>query len=111
MVGENVDDIRHGHFKNNVHTAFQVKTEANFHLTALFERVDSKIDLLVVDRIEILLTSLFAHGSSLTFVMACDEREGKVEAANEYQQQCDKLYNSFVLHFGFLCYLFDTLHF
>jgi hypothetical protein len=34
--------------------------------------------------------------------MAGHEREGKVEAANENQNDCDKFYNSFGLHFVIL---------
>ena len=73
VVGEHIDDIGHRHLEDYVHTAFQVKTQANLHLTALLQRVDAHIHLLVVD----------------------------LEAAHEHQKHCDYFYNSFVLHFDF----------
>ena len=35
VVGKHGDNIGHRHLKNNVHTALEVKTQANLHLTAL----------------------------------------------------------------------------
>ena len=46
-----------------------------------------------------MMVSASAHSCSLTLVVVRHEREGKVEGANEYQNDCDKFYNSFVLHF------------
>ena len=104
VVGKCCDNVGHRNLKNHVHTTFQVESETDFHLTALLEGVRTQINLLVLDRIEVLLTCNLAHSGSLILIMACHKREGEVEYAHKNKHECNKLYNSFVLHFVLIYY-------
>ena len=102
VVGQYGYHIGYRHLEDDVHTTLQVQTETDFHLAALLEGIHSKINFLVHDGIKILLSGLLAHGSRLVGVVAGDKREGQIEYADKHERYCDKLYNSFVLHFVFI---------
>ena len=99
VVGENGDNVWYRHFEDYIHTALQVKSEADLHFSALLKRISAEVHFFVHDRVEVFLSCLFAHRCRLVFVVASNEREGEIEYAHQYQDKCDKLYNSFVLHF------------
>ena len=105
VVSQHGNNIRHRHLEDYIHTALQVESEADFHFPALLKWISSEIHFLVHDRVEVLLSSLLAHGSRFVLIVACHEREGKIEYTHQYQNQCDKLYNSFVLHFVIIIFL------
>ena len=68
MVGKNIDNVGNGNLKNNVHTAFQVKSKTDLCLQALLVRIDAQIlhRVLVV-----LLFDWILYLSCLTVIVVC----------------------------------------
>ena len=83
VVGQHVDNVGHGNFKYDIHTALQVKAEPDLCLKALLVRVDTQI----LDRIlVILLRNRVLDLCCLTVIVACRHRERQVEDTCERQE-------------------------
>ena len=67
MISQILYDIWNGDLKDDIHTAFQVKTQANLGLKALLVRIDTQ----VLDRIFVILLGNWVFNlSSLAVVIA-----------------------------------------
>ena len=82
VVGECLDDIGHAHFEDDIHAAFEVKTESDACLKALLVRVDAEIlhRILVV-----LLCNGIFNLRCLAVIVLCGNREREVEDARQRQ--------------------------
>ena len=90
VVGKYSHHIGHRHLKDNVHTALQVESKSDLHLTALLVGVHAKeIHFLVHNRVDVFPSCLFAHGSRLVIVVTGHEGERQVEHAYQHKRPCD----------------------
>ena len=96
VVGEVLEYIRNAHFKDDVHTALEVKTETDLCFETLLIRVDAKIlhGVLVV-----LLCDRILYLRSLAVIVLCGSREREIEDTCKRQKDGCYNYNTFVLHF------------
>ena len=105
VVGQCLDNVRYTYLQNNVHTAFQVQTQANAHLTAFLQCPYIEIDLVVLQRIQIavcyVLTFSLCKCLGFALIVIGHEREAQIEEAHQSKQEREKLYKSFVLHCNF----------
>ena len=58
VVGQRLHYVRYGNLQNDVHTTFQVQTQPDFHLTTLFQRVNSQPHLLILHGIQVMCRTL-----------------------------------------------------
>ena len=105
VVGEVLEYVGNAHFEDDVHTAFEVKTETYLCFETLLIRVDAKIlhGVLVV-----LLCDRILYLRSLAVIVFCGSREREIEDTCKRQKDGCYNYNTFVLHFFdlFFCYYY-----
>ena len=93
MVTESLYYIGYANLEDNVHTALQVKTKTKTHLAALLQRPHVQVHLLVLKRIQIVLSCLLTiYGSNLcglVLVVIYYAAETHVEEADDRKQDCD----------------------
>ncbi len=88
VIGQCLDNIGHGNLKDNVHTAFQVKSETDLSLQALLVRINAQIFHRIL---VILLGNRILYLCRLAVVIARGSRERQIEDTCERQQ--DGYYN------------------
>ena len=101
VVSECLDNVGHAHFKDNIHTALEVKAQSDLCLETLLIRVDSEIlhRVLVV-----LLRYRIFQLSGLAVIIFCGKRERQIKDACKRHEDGHYNYNSFVLHVDLLLF-------
>ena len=102
MVCKRFDHIRYADLEDHVHTALEVEAQANSHLAALLESPRTEVNLVVEQRIHVVVCRVLPfcgnHLLVLALVVVSYYGEAHIEDTYQSQQYCEKLHKSFVLH-------------